>query len=155
MSRDAELGLLQIAIGNPLRGDDGAAHKLLQLVPIGEQRSVLQLTPEIAAEIARFRTVVLIDADQSRTEPCIEPVVRLSAYETPLAHAVSPAEVVGLAERLYGFSGSAFLCRLPAVDFGPGERLSPFAEAGVHTAAAMLRKWLKSDHMAHRGKIGR
>jgi hypothetical protein len=46
---------------------------------------------------------------------------------------------VGLARRLYGFQGDAFLCRIPGEDFGEGEGLSALAEANVRKAVRLLR----------------
>jgi Ni,Fe-hydrogenase maturation factor len=55
-----------------------------------------------------------------------------------LTHSFPPDALVALARRLYGFSGVAWLCRVPARAFGAGERLSAVAEASAHTAARLL-----------------
>ena len=57
---------LFIACGNPMRRDDGVASEALRRLaqtPDRESRSVHQLTPELAAEAARFDRVVFLDAD--------------------------------------------------------------------------------------------
>jgi hydrogenase maturation protease len=136
------LGSVYIAIGNSLRGDDGAAQRVLNSIDAaaGSRRiSVLQLTPEIAAEIAGAQTVIFIDASVGEEQPRVERI-EAGGRSTPLAHAMSPAEVVCLAQRLYTFAGEAFLCRLPASSFHDAERLSPFAEEGARAACALLQR---------------
>jgi len=134
--------VLCIAIGNSLRGDDGAAHRVLQLLDPRELRlrSVLQLTPELAAEIASAESVLFLDADLSSAQPCVEPIPENACRTPPLAHSMSPPEVVALARRLYGFCGKAFLCRLPAASFEIGEELSRPAEAALRGAAETIQR---------------
>jgi hydrogenase maturation protease len=131
-----------IAMGNVLRRDDGAAHRVLELlgnVPRITLRDVLQLTPEISDEIAMFDVVVFLDANVNPGEAKIEPLAR-AAGRTPLMHSLGPAEVVRMAERLYGFRGAAFVCDIPGVDFGAGEGLSAEAERNARAAAGDLKE---------------
>jgi hydrogenase maturation protease len=136
------LAALCIAIGNPLRRDDGVALSVVcYLAASGlKVRDVLQLTPELAAEIGGASLVVFIDADPAATEPYIVPIQPSMVRGTPLAHAMTPAEVVCLAESLYGFTGAAFLCHVPAFDFDYGERLTPLAEVCARAAALLVEK---------------
>lgn len=133
---------LYIAIGNPLRGDDAVAHRTLRLLlpsPRITPREVIQLTPELSAELTSAGTVIFLDADQAATAPWIEPI-NDSATQTTLAHAITPAEIVCLARRLYNFAGEAFLCHIPAFDFEIHETLSPRAEEAARAAAEMLQR---------------
>jgi hydrogenase maturation protease len=129
---------LLIAIGNTLRRDDGGAHRALEL--LGGGRAVMQLTPEIASEIGTFDRVLFLDADAEPGEPRIERVNAKPAGS--FTHQVTPATLVHLAEHLYGFRGEAFLCRIPGMDFGIGEGLSPEAEANVEKAVRIATAWL-------------
>jgi Ni,Fe-hydrogenase maturation factor len=113
---------LFIAIGNTLRADDSIAHELVERLDC-ESRSCHQLTPEIAAEMAGFETVIFLDADGSVLEPILEPVDE-SASSRPLTHVSSPAEVVALARALFDFRGHAYQLRLPASDFSYRDGLS-------------------------------
>jgi Ni,Fe-hydrogenase maturation factor len=118
---------LLIACGNTLRGDDAAAHAVLRLIEPGmnhKVRAVQQLTPELAEEVARFSRVVFIDADAGSKALKIEPLTTATP-RSPLTHAVTPEEVVALAGALFGFAGQAFLCRIPALDFGAGDDPAP------------------------------
>jgi hydrogenase maturation protease len=135
--------VLLIAIGNVMRGDDGAAHHVVQRLEarpgVGVRRE-LQLTPEIAVDVAGAHTVVFIDADVDAEEASLEPLEAGAGAGTPLMHTITPREIVMLAEKLYGFAGRAYLCRLPVADFD-GDGLSPAAEEGVEGALLLLREF--------------
>jgi len=51
---------------------------------------------------------------------------------------MTPAEIVCLATRLFGFDGAAFVCHVPGIDFDPGEGLSAEAEANARRATQMI-----------------
>jgi hydrogenase maturation protease len=136
--------VLLIAIGNSLRRDDGAGHRVVELLappPEVVVRRVFQLTPELAEELAGAGGVIFIDASVAVSQVTIEPVPE-DAGASPLSHSLAPGEVVALARALYGFAGRAWLCHVPGVDFRDGEGLSPAAEANARTAAAQLRALL-------------
>jgi hydrogenase maturation protease len=131
---------LLIAQGNRLRRDDGVAHAVLErLDPASdvEPRAILQLTPEVAEDIAGYEMVIFIDADAGATDLSIEPINQPPPAPA-LTHVSRPAEVVELSRALFGFSGRAFLCRIPVDDFSPGERLSRRASALAVQAAKKL-----------------
>jgi len=135
---------LVIAIGNPMRGDDGAASCVLELLGSRSgvsSRTVLQLTPEMAEGIAPHDTVVFVDADVNVSEPQIE-VVNSLPCSSPLTHVPRPVEIVALARRLFGFSGSAYICRIPVSDFSEGQKLSPGTEKLARQAARQIERLL-------------
>jgi Ni,Fe-hydrogenase maturation factor len=115
---------LVIAIGNPLRHDDGVAHHVARLLGDIETRSVFQLTPELAEEMALYDPVVFVDADVNTQQVQMEPVASALA-PSPLTHVLRPAEIVALAGALFGFTGHAYTCRIPVSDLSEGEGLSP------------------------------
>ena len=133
---------LCIAVGNPLRGDDGVGRRVVELLESGLH--VQQLTPEIAEEIGRSDRVIIIDASINPGSPHLEPIAPREPRGSPLAHAMTPAEAVCLASSLFGFNGEAFICHVPGVDFDPGERLSAEAENNAHLAAEIVRVLLPS-----------
>ncbi|MGA2714190.1 MAG: hypothetical protein ABSG41_13875 [Bryobacteraceae bacterium] len=138
---------LLIACGNPLRRDDGVAHEVLRIIartPCRELRSVQQLVPELAAEIAGFERVVFLDADVRSMHPAIEPV-RTAMPGSPLTHAANPAEIVAISRSLFGFNGEALVCRIPARDFSPGESLAPDQLQTMYEAASELERLLEHD----------
>jgi Ni,Fe-hydrogenase maturation factor len=127
------MAALVIAIGNPLRRDDGVAH-CVRIPPGVENRAVLQLTPEIAAEIAAYDKVIFLDADVHANRVRVDPVPAAPASAS-LTHVSTPAEIVALARALFGFSGDAYICRIPVVDLSEGERLSSSASQFADDAA--------------------
>ena len=138
------MSILLIAIGNSLRRDDGAGHRVIELLeppPDVAVRSVFQLTPELAEDLASAGTVVFVDASVATDEVTLEPVPA-GAGTTPISHSLAPGEVVALAQALYGFGGRAWLCHVPGFDFDDGEGLSPAAEANARRAAEKLRALL-------------
>jgi hydrogenase maturation protease len=131
---------LFLAIGNPLRGDDGVAQAVLDQLEAHERvvmRSLHQLAPEVAEEIAAYATVVFLDADQSAGEVILETVDERPTRRS-LTHISSPGEIVVLARALFGFTGEALLCRIPATDFAPQHCLSRQAQAAAAIAAQRL-----------------
>jgi hydrogenase maturation protease len=131
---------LLIASGNSLRGDDGIAHRVLQLLSAdAEARSVLQLTPELAADIAGFDTVIFLDASVGSQTVTLEEVPKPAA-PSALTHVTKPSEIVALSSALFGFQGRALQCRVPVADFGAGEKLSLYAEDFAKEAAQLLAR---------------
>ena len=128
---------LFIALGNPLRRDDGVAQHVLAQIPSGSQRAFLQLTPELAPTLAEFDIVIFIDADINAQQPTIQPVIE-TRTQPSLTHSQDPGAIVALATQLYGFKGRALLCRIPAQDFSPGEGLSTTAANAVPEATRLL-----------------
>ena len=144
---ETESPTILIAIGNSLRSDDGAAHRVLELLgPMAGvlTRDVVQLTPEMAEEIAEAETVVFIDADTQPGEARLAPLDADPQARSPLGHAMTPHELVLLSQKLYGFRGRAFLCHVPGADFSAGESLTPAAEANAKAAAELLLRLLDS-----------
>ena len=90
--------VLFIAIGNLYRRDDGVAHKVLELLrapsALVTTRSLLQLTPEVAEDLARFDRVIFIDADVEPGEPSLTLVEANAQTRSRLGHAMGPEEVV-------------------------------------------------------------
>ena len=145
-----------IAIGNTLREDDGVAGHALRLIAstsTGENRAdpepgppgdqvrlleVFQLLPELACEIASADLVFFLDADACAENTFLTLIETDSAHGSPLAHSMSPAEVVAMSRDLYAFAGKALLCHIPAKRFGFGEALTTEAEKAARSAAQMI-----------------
>lgn len=134
--------VLAIACGNTLRRDDGVAHYLLELLDGVEKRASLQLSPEIAQEIAGFEIVFFLDADAEASRPAVTPVDGEFARQ-PFTHHARAAEIVHLAASLYGFIGEAFLCRIPVTDLDYGEGLTADARGFAKQAAALIEAQIK------------
>jgi hydrogenase maturation protease len=134
---------LLVAIGNTLRRDDGAAHRVLELLelPAGiKSISCHQLTPEMSEEIAAADAVVFIDADVNPGPAQLEPLEPGAGLNPLGGHFLQPQELLAIAQRLFAFRGVAWLCHVPGADFGDGEELSPMAEANARAAARLIRQ---------------
>ncbi|MCP5110968.1 MAG: hypothetical protein GY953_09050, partial [bacterium] len=103
-----------------------------------ETITAIQATPELAERISRAGRVIFIDADTEPGEPRLEELTPPVAGPSPIGHAISAAETVELARRLFGFEGKAWICRVPATDFTPGAPLTSAAESHARRAAALL-----------------
>jgi Ni,Fe-hydrogenase maturation factor len=144
---------LLIAIGNPLRSSDGiacAAAGYLSGYPRIDVLTVLQLTPEIAAEIASYDLAIFIDADIAASEIAIEPMRDGSAAASPLTHMATPEQAIALARKLFRFAGEALVCRIPATSLSVGAELSPRDRDLAARAAAQLSSLLTTRTAASR-----
>ncbi len=135
---------LVIAIGNHLRGDDGVAHHVADLLHGVTPLRVHQLTPEIAAELQNTDTVIFLDADPDAEAPSLERIEGPAGTTGPLSHSMTPGTVVAIASRLCGFHGKAWLCRLPARDFSASTELSSEAVAHLNHAAQLVHQLLEA-----------
>ena len=138
---------LVIGVGNPARGDDGvgpavAAH--VEQDPRGAAavvRSVMQLTPELAAEVAEASVVVIADARVGVAAGEVDwaPVgVWESGASGPFSHHLTPAALCHLAGVAFGRVPPAFVVGVGAAAFEAGAPLSGPALAAVPRAAEMV-----------------
>jgi Ni,Fe-hydrogenase maturation factor len=141
---------LLIAVGNPLRGDDGVAERVLALIPERNdvaRKAVLAsrpswpksspATPGCAFSTQRCKP------NNPPSKPSTSTAASLTAHRSP--HALSPEGLVALARELYGFAGSVSLCTLPARDFDAPFRLSEDAATGAEKAAQLLDNLLARE----------
>jgi Ni,Fe-hydrogenase maturation factor len=131
---------LLVGAGNRLRGDDGAAARVLEQLstsPGFTCREAQALLPELAAELPGHADVVFIDADLGTPDVVLQQLFPSTTVRTGL-HGWSPAKVLQLALSL-GFTGRAWLCRLPVERFD-GEGLTGLARTGADCAATLLAK---------------
>lgn len=143
-----------LAIGNPLRGDDGVAWRLseplrrrprpgLQLL----QRQ--QLTPELAQELIGVRRLLLVDAWYAPA-PAAPQLRRLLPKDRPggscrglgCSHLLDAGSLLQLAAWLYGARPRTSLLLLPIQACPHGEELSPAVQAQLPAARRLLQAWL-------------
>jgi len=139
--------LLLIGYGNELRGDDAAGPALARAAEgtAGVRAlAVRQLTPELAAEVARADAVVFADACPGTTAAESVPLTP-RCHSIALGHACDPSWLLGLAATLYGRCPGAWLLALPAVRFDLGAGLSPEAERGVGQGRQHLAALLEGE----------
>jgi hydrogenase maturation protease len=146
MERRPKPNRLVIGIGNPLRGDDGVGELLAEQVG---GRSVQQLTPELAEELAGLEAVLFIDA-WSAPAGAVPQLIHVSpvgsadgpAAGHPDSHRLEPAALLALSGLLYGRAPEAQLLLVPATAFEHGAALSAELRALLPQARALLHRWL-------------
>ena len=147
--------LLIIGYGNPLRGDDGfgyhAAERLQKVLIDDRDVTVLplhQLTPELAADIARTERVVFIDAAaDGETGKLNCRAVAKAAFEAgAFTHHVTPGGLLGAAETLYGHAPEAVLNSVAGQSFELSEKLT----AAVAEALGRVVEEVASSRLAAR-----
>lgn len=133
--------VVAFALGNALRGDDGAglalARGLDALVPALVVVEAELLLPEHADAVSGARGVLFLDASVAGPPGEIRAVaVGPAADSGPLLHALTPGDVLALARSLHGRSPPAALVTVAGRVFAFGEGLSPDIEAALPAARA-------------------
>jgi hydrogenase maturation protease len=154
MDRHPRRKRLVIGIGNPLRGDDGVgtwlaeqAAVLTAAEPDGPVavRSVQQLTPELAEELAQLEDVLFIDAWQAPAKAAPQLLAIGPAAGAATSHRLEPAQLLAVSQALFGRMPRAHLLQVPAHAFPHGMELSQELEATLPAARALLQAWLSPD----------
>ena len=146
---DLSESVLVIGYGNPQRGDDGVAWKVLDSLRAAQSRPdapplrlkrVHQLTPELAEPASRARAVIFVDAraDAPPGRVSCEPLTP-GAGPSSVAHSLSPRAVLLYAERLFGHAPRAAVVTVGAAAFDHGDELSPEALLAIPKAARRIR----------------
>jgi hydrogenase maturation protease len=142
--------ILVIGYGNALRSEDGIGPRVAEAIaaaryPGVQVRSVSQLLPELAAELAEAGIVVFVDAlaDPSRTT--VE-LTHIAAREITdwSTHSADPGTLLALTRAVYGRTPLAWWLTVPGRNLDIGEGLSAVAEAGMRQAIALLKMFLQT-----------
>jgi len=134
---------LVIALGNPLREDDGAGWAVAQALHQCQDVRVLvvhQLMPEMAEEVSRADAVVFVDARRGGLAGELRTVALApAAAEHRLTHVVEPETLLHYAQLLYGRAPKAWLVSIAGERFGLGDGLSASVLQAVPAAAQQVR----------------
>lgn len=135
---------LVICVGNLARGDDGAAHRVAELLADAPARVLAapQLTVEMAEDVAAAAMAVFVDAERRASPPVLVAEVAPSHVTPASAHALDPGGLVALVEALFGPAPRALLVTVAAPEMGHREGLSGTAEAASVEAASAIRALL-------------
>jgi hydrogenase maturation protease len=145
-----------VAYGNPLRGDDGVAWRVAELLRSHGSRIVLtqQLTPEIALELRGVKRVVFVDAAVGGEAGRVTSApVDGSPSAATSAHHLSPASVLAYARCLNGEVPQAFIVSIAGQDFGLGESLSCRVQAALPEAVRRVRAMLDTASLADEFRV--
>jgi len=147
--RFAVTDILVIGYGNELRGDDGLGPLVAKSVaaaniPDVRVLSARQLLPEFAADLARARLVVFVDASEAWSEGGIE--IRPLAIEEVTdwcTHHADPRTLLALTQVIYGQTPEAWWLTASVRNFDFSERLSDIAEENMHQALVSLKRLIQ------------
>jgi hydrogenase maturation protease len=166
--RPASGPTLVVGIGNPDRGDDGVAGRILgrlceQLgrpAPAEEESGAValgprafiricrQLLPEQAIEDGRFDRLILVDAHvfAERRRLLFTRVRTPERRPSLTGHALLPEDFLELVGILTGRTPAGFLLSVRGHRFDPGRGLSPQTAALVNPAVRLLRRLVAVSH---------
>lgn len=139
---------LVIGCGNDLRSDDCAGREVARRIEtLGIDgvavRSVTQLVPELAVDVADADHVVVVDASIDVAELTVSEL-DLDDHQSSSAattHHVTPASLVHLARMLDGAPPSSVtVVAVPAHDLGFGEMMSARTVTAIEEAVALLTR---------------
>jgi hydrogenase maturation protease len=148
ISQPMRLETLIIGYGNPMRGDDGAgstlAEKLADRLPPSEASNVkciscMQMTPELADEIAAARRVIFVDASMDIKAGRV--TIRRLAAKAPtssFSHHLTPATMLYLCQKLYNAAPEAWVVAIGVESTQIGDVLSLLASRAVDRLAGHL-----------------
>lgn len=135
---------LIVGYGNSLRSDDGIGVRVAQIVtdwnlPALQTRSLHQLTPELAADLAEVDLAIFVDAAQEVDGVKLYEI-KPADYSEFRSHFADPRALLGLTQAIYGKCPQAWWLVVPGVNFQLGDRLSTVAQQGVLEAVVQIRR---------------
>ena len=139
---------LIIGYGNSLRSDDSIGVRVAEIVAswhLPEVRSLPrpQLTPELAADLARADLVIFVDACQATETKIIELQALKPLNSTEIrSHFSDPRAILSLTQALYGKCPQAWWVIVPGVNFQLGDRLSSVGEKNLSRALIQIKNLL-------------
>jgi hydrogenase maturation protease len=154
---------LVIGFGNPDRQDDGVAWHVLHALatrlnlpapdsyedefPRNELLDFafhLQLTPEMAEEIAEYQRVCFVDAHTGSVPVEVQMVPVQSQFQhSPFTHHLTAQSLLSMCQAIYGKTPNSTLLSIRGYRFEFERELSPETSALVPQAVDLIQKWLK------------
>jgi hydrogenase maturation protease len=150
--------VLIIGYGNELRGDDGLGPFVARGIaaaglPGVQVRTMVQLVPELAADLADARLAVFVDASMEPSESGVE--LRLLTVGDALdwsTHHGAPRQLLALTRAIYGRTPEAWWVTVAGADFTFRQGLSSHAEKGAWLALDRIRALLQGHRIDRREK---
>jgi hydrogenase maturation protease len=154
--------ILVTGYGNPDRQDDGVAWHILcalatklgYIAPSTYEDEFptnngldfafsLQLTPEMAEEIAAYERVCFVDAHTGDIPQEVQMIPVESEFQrSPFTHHLTPQSLLSMCETLYNKKPEAALLSVRGYHFGFERELSAETGALVPQAVELIMKWL-------------
>ena len=154
---------LVIGYGNPDRQDDGVAWHVLHALAIRlnlpapdsyedeftsndrlDFSFTLQLTPEMAEQIAPYERVCFVDAHTGSIASEVQLVPVESQFQhSPFTHHLTAQSLLSMCQSLYGNTPQAVLLSVRGYQFEFERELSTETAALVPEAVEMIRGWME------------
>ncbi len=134
--------VLVIGYGNDMRRDDGAGRWVAdQIEMLGRDdidvRSVTQLSPEMALDVAGRSLVVFVDASVDTKELHVRPVEANPGVQV-MTHHGDPASLLALVPTVGTMPAEAHLVSIPASDLDLGFEMSPPTQSAAGRAVVAI-----------------
>jgi hydrogenase maturation protease len=155
---------LLIGYGNPDREDDGVAWHILRALTVKMGRPApssyedefpqdaqvdfafyLQLTPEMAEDIAAYQYICFVDAHTGNIPEQVRLIdVESDFQRSPFTHHLTPQSLISICETLYGNKPDAALLSVRGYQFLFSRQLSEETQALVPEAVDLIWEWLNA-----------
>lgn len=159
--------LLLLGYGNPDREDDGVAWHILHALAIKlglpapdsyedefpEPAQIdfafhLQLTPEMAEDVASYPYVCFIDAHTGNIPEAVRLIDVESEFQnSPFTHHLTPQSLISMCETIYGTKPDSVLLSVLGHRFLFTRELSPETAALVPHAVQLIWDWMKAREL--------
>lgn len=157
--------ILILGYGNPDRQDDGVAWHIQRALALEFGLSApasyeeefpandlldfqfhLQLTPEMAEEIAAYPYVCFVDAHTGNIPEEVRLIDVESEFQrSPFTHHLTPQSLLSMCETLYTKKPAAVLLSARGYHFEFQRELSPETAALVPQAVALIKNWILTN----------
>lgn len=158
---------LLIGYGNPDREDDGVAWHILRALTIKlglpapnsyedefpqsanmDFVFYLQLTPEMAEEIAAYKYVCFLDAHTGNIPESVRLIdVKSDFQRSPFTHHLTPESLISICETIYSVRPDAALLSVRGQRFLFSRQLSEETKSLVPQAVELIWEWLNARNI--------
>ncbi|MBT8194240.1 MAG: hydrogenase maturation protease [Acidimicrobiia bacterium] len=139
-----------VGYGNDLRSDDGAGRWVAdeiegRALPGVAVRSISQLTPELALDIAGRDVVVFVDADVDVSELTVRPVAAKTTGAQTMTHHGDPATLLAMVSAVGEPPRRAYVVSIPATNLEMGLTMTDATRAAADEAVALVVQLLSGE----------
>lgn len=152
--QETKQGILIIAIGNTLRGDDGIAVLICRQLE-SEQKidaDILfrqQLDIGIAGLLSEYRYVLFVDACVSSQHVSIQIIETDAQTPASFTHHTAPAILQQLVQQLYAGGTQFYTCAIPVFQMNFEESITAEAMQQGMIAKAAITAWCRQVYTNH------
>lgn len=139
-----------IGIGNPLRGDDGIGHWVIEKVEEWKLPGVFtiayhQLQTELIEQWLQFDAIVIIDAALNCNQVLLEKISADNYTGSGSSHHMNPELLASLAKKLFQQDLAITICKIEVENFELGAPLSATAIKNGELALQLIRSWVEEQ----------